>query len=66
VEPLDDEENWFHLYTPPENMVTFWVKIYFEQDPDAPFVVERVDLGMKMTTQLLNREISILIEPYQV
>ena len=66
VAPYDDVDNWFHLYTAPENMNHFWVKIYFEQDPDAPFIVERVDLGMKMTTQLLGREISILIEPYQV
>ncbi len=66
VEPFDDEVNHIHLYTLPEDIVHVWIKVYFEQDLDAPFVVERVDLGMKMTTQLLGREISILIEPYQV
>ena len=65
VEPLDDEENHYHLYTTPDNLVYVWVRIYFTDDPGDPYIVQRVEIGRRITTELLGREISILIEPYQ-
>ncbi|MFW9842960.1 MAG: hypothetical protein ACFFEV_00090 [Candidatus Thorarchaeota archaeon] len=64
VAPLDEERNDCHLYTIPENSLHVWVKIYFTDEIGDPFIVQRIEIGQRITTQLLGREISILIEPY--
>ena len=65
VQPLDDEENKIYLYTIPESLLSVWVKIYFDQDTEEPCIILRIDLGQKITTTLISREISILVERYQ-
>ncbi len=65
VQPLDDEENNIYLYTIPESLLSVWVKIYFDQGTKEPCIILRIDLGQKITTTLIGREISILVEPYQ-
>lgn len=65
VQPLDDEEKKIYLYTIPESLLSVWVKIYFDQSTKEPCIILRIDLGQKITTTLIGREISILVEPYQ-
>jgi hypothetical protein len=64
VEPLDDEKNVGPVYFLPENLLSVWVKIYFDQDTEEPFIIMHLELQQKITTTLLGREISILWEPY--
>ncbi|MGY5881293.1 MAG: hypothetical protein RTV31_13655 [Candidatus Thorarchaeota archaeon] len=63
VEPLDDEKNDLHLYTVPEGLLNVWVKIYFNYDTQEPFIILRLDIEQKITTTLVGREISLLMEP---
>jgi hypothetical protein len=63
VEPLDNEKNDLHLYTVPEGRLNVWVKVYFDYDTQEPFIILKLDMGQKITTTLLDREISILVEP---
>ncbi|MGY5859611.1 MAG: hypothetical protein RTU63_09585 [Candidatus Thorarchaeota archaeon] len=63
VRPLDDEENNSHLWAVPVDIVSLWVKIYFNQETEEPFVILRIDFHQMKTTTLQGREISILIEP---
>lgn len=65
VEPLDDEQNNLRLYTVPEGRLNVWVKIYFDEDTQEPFIILRLDIEQQITTTLLNREISLLLEPLQ-
>ncbi len=62
VEPFDNEKNDFHLYTVPEGLSNVWVKVYFDYDTQEPFIILRLDMGQQLTTTLLNREISLLLE----
>ena len=63
VEPYDNEENNLYLYTIPRNQLSIWVKIYFDEDTEEPNIIVEIEMGKKLTTQLLGREISILVEP---
>lgn len=63
VEPYDNEKNYLYLYEIPRNQLSIWVKIYFDEDTEEPNIVVEIEMGKKLTTQLLGREISILVEP---
>ena len=63
VEPLNDDEYFGPMYMIPENIVSIWVKLYFNEETEEPFIILRVELLQKITTSLLSREISILVEP---
>jgi hypothetical protein len=63
VEPQDNEKNDLCLYTLPENTMSVWVKVYFDDATEEPNVILRVDMRAKAIVHLLGREISILIEP---
>ena len=63
VEPLDDEENDSHLWAVPVDIVSVWVKIYFDQETEEPFIILRIDLHQQKNATLQGHEISILIEP---
>ena len=65
VQPLDDEQNDGFLDTLSQDVLSVWVKIYFNQDTEEPFIIHRVDLGQRTTTSLQGREISILMEIWQ-
>lgn len=65
VEPFDAEKHDSILYAIPDATLYVWVRIYFTDDEGDPFIVERVEIGRKLTTQFLNHEISILLVPYQ-
>lgn len=64
VEPFDDEKNDCLLYTIPDDALYVWVRIYFTNEEGDPFLVQRLEMGRKITTELLSREISILLVPY--
>jgi hypothetical protein len=59
---MDNERNDCHLYGIPENLLSMWVKIYFDQDTEEPHLL--INIGNKITVTLEEREISILIEPW--
>ena len=63
VEPPDNEKNDLYLYNLPENTMSIWMKIYFDDATEEPNVILRIDMGVKAIAHLSNREISILIEP---
>ena len=63
VAPSDNVKNNLNLFTVPENRLSLWVKIYFDQHTEEPNIIVRVEMGIKVTTHLLAREISILVEP---
>jgi hypothetical protein len=65
VEPTDDEQNDLHLYTVPEGRSNVWVKIYFNEATQEPFIIFRLDIEQQTTTTLLGREISLLLEPLE-
>jgi len=64
VEPLDDEKNNVLLYRLPENTMSVWTKIYFDEDTEEPNLIIDISIGNKITVMLEGREISILIEPW--
>lgn len=64
VEPLDDEKNNILLYRLPENTMSVWVKIYFDEDTEEPNLIINIGIGNKITVILEEHEISILIEPW--
>ena len=64
VEPSDAERNDCLLYTIPDGTLYVWVRIYFTNEEGDPFLVQRIEMGYKITTELLGREISILLVPY--
>ena len=64
VSPGDNEQNDAVLYGVPEGLSRVWVKIYFDEETQEPFIIHRLDLGQKITTTLLGRDISILWEPW--
>ena len=64
VDPFDEEQNDAVLYGVPEGLMRVWVKIYFDEETQEPFIIRRLDLGEKITTTLLGRDISILWEPW--
>lgn len=63
VEPYDNEEYNLYLYTVPRNQLSIWVKIYSDQDTKEPNTIVEIEMGKKLTTQLLGHEIGILVEP---
>lgn len=65
VEQFDDEQNDLHLYTVPVDSLYIWVKIYFNEDTQEPFIILRLDIIQRLTTSLLGREISLLLEPLE-
>ena len=64
VQPLDDEEHTIYLINLPDHLLRVWVRICFDKHDDAPYIVLSTDIGQKKTSTLLNREISILMQPY--
>ncbi len=63
VEPYENEENNLYLYAVPEDRLSLWVKIYFNEHTQEPNIIVRIDMGIKLTRHLLGREITILMEP---
>ena len=63
VEPGDDERNDLNLFTVPVGKSYLWVKIYFDQYTEEPYIIVRIDVGLKFTGVLLDREVSIFIKP---
>jgi len=64
VETLDDDEFTFYLWQIPEDLSRVWVKIYFDLATEEPNIIGDIEIGKMTTAQLLNREISFLIEPW--
>ncbi|MHA1614134.1 MAG: hypothetical protein ACTSYJ_04770 [Candidatus Thorarchaeota archaeon] len=64
IQPLDDEEHTIYLINLPDHLLSVWVRICFGTHDDEPYIVLSTDIGQKKTSTLLNREISILVEPY--
>jgi hypothetical protein len=64
VEPLDNEKNNVLLYRLPENTMSVWVKIYFNEYTEEPNLLININIGNKITLSLEEHEISILIEPW--
>ena len=64
VEPLDDDEYTIYLWTIPEDLSRVWVKIYFDLVTEEPNIIGDIEIGKITTAQLLNREISFLMEPW--
>jgi len=65
VQPTSNEEHTFYLTNLPEGFSGFWVRMYLSDDSDS-FTIINADIGYNTTTSVLGREISILIEPFQV
>jgi len=65
VQPTSNEEHIFYLTNLPEGFSGFWVRMYLSDDSDS-FTIINADIGYNTTTSVLGREISILIEPFQV
>jgi hypothetical protein len=65
VEQFDDEQNNLLFYAVPVGRLNVWVKIYFDEDTQDPFIILRLDIEQTITTTLLSREISLLLEPLQ-
>ncbi len=63
IQPLDGEEHTIYLINLPD-LLGMWVRICFDKHDDEPYIVLSIDIGQKKTSALLNREISILVEPY--
>jgi hypothetical protein len=61
---MDNEQNDFYLRSVPANLLSIWVKIYFNQDTEEPNLLININIGNKITVTLEEREISILIEPW--
>jgi hypothetical protein len=49
----------------PKSLPSVWVKMYFGGSTEERTVTLQVEMGVKATAQLLGREISILLEPWQ-
>lgn len=64
VEPLDDDEITIYLWQIPEDITRVWVKIYFDLATEEPNIIGDIEIGKMTTAQLLNREISFLMEPW--
>lgn len=64
IQPLDDEEHTIYLINLPDHLLRVWVRICFDKHDDEPYIVLSIDIGQKKTSALLNRGISILVEPY--
>jgi hypothetical protein len=63
VEQVDDEEHSTLIYAVPVGRLYIWVKLYFNEDTQEPFIILRLDIEQTTTTTLLGREISLLLEP---
>ena len=55
--------NYLFLYTISEDRLNLWMKIYFDELTEEPNIVVRMEIGETTIIHLLNREISILVEP---
>ena len=64
IQLLDDEEHTIYLINLPDHLSRVWVRICFDKQDDEPYIVLTTDIGQKKTSMLLNRRISILMEPY--
>ncbi len=64
VQPSADEEHTRNMTIMDENLLSVWMRIWFDDDYEETFTVLRIDFGQKKNTTLLDREISILIQPY--
>ena len=64
VQPGADEEHTIYLSNFPEDLLSVWMRIFFNTHDGAPYIALEIDLGQKKNTTLLDREISILMQPY--
>ncbi len=64
VEPMDNERNDGFLYNVPENLLSVWVKIYFDEDTQEPNLIINIGIANRVTVVLEERQISMLIEPW--
>ncbi len=53
----------FFLSTISEDSLNLWMKIYFDELTEEPNIIVRMEIGETTIIHLLNREISILVEP---
>ncbi|MDH4212923.1 MAG: hypothetical protein OEV85_03285 [Candidatus Thorarchaeota archaeon] len=45
VEPMDNERNDGYFYNLPENLLSAWVKIYFDEDTEEPRLIIDIRIG---------------------
>ena len=64
VRPSSNEEHTTNMSNIDENLLSVWMRIWFDDDYEETFTVLRIDFGQKKNTTLLDREISILLQPY--
>ncbi|MCK5266276.1 MAG: hypothetical protein KAR03_11775 [Candidatus Thorarchaeota archaeon] len=55
--------NYLFLFTISEDWLNLWMKIYFDELTEEPNIIVRMEIGETTIIHLLNREISILVEP---
>ena len=55
--------NYLFLFTISEDWLNLWMKLYFDELTEEPNIIVRMEIGETTIIHLLNREISILVEP---
>ncbi len=55
--------NYLFLFTISEDRLNLWMKIYFDELTEEPNIIVRIEVGETIIIHLLNREISIFVEP---